>query len=230
MRPLGTVVLACAVALTRAPSALAACPEPPDRVCAALASYALVVEGTVQSERTVKGIDGFVDGYEDHVTVDDDFQGPEVRAIDVFSENAPGRLELAPGRRYVLFANRDGARGWVVTSCGLSGPLPEAQGVLDEIRRVLASDESYIAGRIVKRSSSKGVPGVEVVARRDDGREVEGTSGPDGRFRLDVPPGAYQVTVDAPDTIPFDLSYDDPNALVVEKGRCALVQFVAERE
>lgn len=230
MRPLGTVVLACAVALACAPGARALCPEPPDRVCAALASYDLVLEGTVRSERAVKGIDGFVDGYEYHVKVDEVFRGPKAPAIDVFSESVAERLELTPGRTYVLFTNRDGARGWVVTSCSLSGSLPESQGVVDEIRRVLASDESYIAGRIVKRSSSKGVPGVEVVARGDDGRTIEGTSGRDGWFRLDVPPGAYQVNVDAPDTIPFTLSYDDPTALFVPKGRCALVQFVAERE
>jgi Carboxypeptidase regulatory-like domain len=51
-----------------------------------------------------------------------------------------------------------------------------------------------ISGTVVDAATHEGVGGVEVVFRGDAGEETT-TAGPDGRYRIDVPPGAYRAFV-----------------------------------
>ncbi|HWO20411.1 MAG TPA: carboxypeptidase-like regulatory domain-containing protein [Kofleriaceae bacterium] len=51
-----------------------------------------------------------------------------------------------------------------------------------------------ISGTVIDAATHEGVGGVEVVFRSDAGEETT-TAGPDGRYRIDVPPGAYRAFV-----------------------------------
>ena len=53
-------------------------------------------------------------------------------------------------------------------------------------------------------------------------------TGNDGTFELHVAPGKYRVQALEPGKtfVAADFTYEDPNALVLENGSCAQVQFV----
>jgi hypothetical protein len=68
----------------------------------------------------------------------------------------------------------------------------------------------------------------EIAARRGD-KKYRGVTDETGSFHIHVPPGRYTVW---PETLrwivtPYDFSYDNEDHVVVERGGCAELQFMA---
>ena len=115
----------------------------------------------------------------------------------------------------------------LLSACSVSSPLSEASGAIREIGRLEKATGGAIDGRVLKRSSWKGLEGVRFTAQ-GAGKVYEATSSQEGWFHFDVPAGHYKVTTEAPRVLPYDLSYDDPTSFEVPQGGCGLIQFVAE--
>ncbi|HEX4825687.1 MAG TPA: carboxypeptidase-like regulatory domain-containing protein [Candidatus Polarisedimenticolaceae bacterium] len=215
--------------------AQAVCLEPTAKVCAEYAHRDLIAVVTAVSKREVPDAQdpGEVMGTMFHVRVERVLKGPAIKVDDIFTENASDRYPLEIGVRYLIFASFNAnLNTWEVTNCSLSRPFAEAAQTMKEIERVKTAKDGVIEGRVVKRSTWKGIAGVSVlvVSQIPPGMKSLATTDRGGWFHLKVPPGDYVASVDRAGVRPFDLSYDDPNGFRVPVGGCGLLQFVEENE
>lgn len=225
-RRLQLLLLILALFLLPASPAGGACPKPAPKVCGEFFKSDAVFVGKVLSQKTAPPQADSYEGWLYRVRVSRVFRGFVGDTVEVFTENSSGRFPLDVGREYLLFATLAQGR-LVIDNCGNSGLLAEATEKIREIKRIRRVSDGVIEGHVASRQEWKGVPGIRFLVR---GKEVNYSAVTDhsGWFRITVPPGAYSVQVESARVTRFDLSYDDPAALVVRKGRCAQLQFVAD--
>jgi hypothetical protein len=131
------------------------------------------------------------------------------------------------GREYVVFAWRDRGRLYSGNDCG---PLSDPTKVQETVRQVEAlrtSAVTFIEGEVLK-ADRRGLPGVDVRIR-GTGKTHRAKSDSQGRFQLQVAPGRYRVEVDP--TVARHSDYNlgtDPENIVLVRGQCAQLQFVAQ--
>jgi hypothetical protein len=121
----------------------------------------------------------------------------EVKAMaEVYTDNDSGRLNWHIGREYVVFASRRGGRLWSGDDCGpLSDPTKIAE-TLKELEGLRHATNSSIEGEVLRGLPvSGGFPGV-LVRAKGNGKTYEGKSDQHGKFRIEVPPGRYDVAID----------------------------------
>ena len=213
--------------LSLASSVYAVCQKPDPKVCGEFFRSDAVFTGTVLSERTVPLKGDLWDGWLYRLRVSRVFRGSLGRSVRVFTENASARLNLEVGKEYLLFAHVRRGR-LVIDSCGNSGLVAETTEKVRATGALQRAQTASIEGHVAARPEWTGVAGIRL---RISGKGAALTPVTDssGWFRVAVPPGKYSVLVESGTATPFDLSYDDPSRLVVRKGQCALVQFVADR-
>jgi hypothetical protein len=146
---------------------------------------------------------------------------------DVYTGNDSGRLNWDVGREYVVFASRRAGRLWSGDDCGpLSDPAKVAE-TLKEIEGLRHATTSSIEGEVLSGPPlSGGVPGV-LVRARGNGQTYEGTSDQQGKFRIEVPPGRYDVAMDDR-FVQYDIneSTHGTTRLSLVAGQCGQLQFV----
>lgn len=158
-------------------------------------------------------------------------KGRILNRFQVYEENSSGRaqFEWKRGEDYLLFLTRSGqSRDWEFDGCGNSAPMSKAQKVLDEIGRMkTAQERQMIAGSI---ASDETLPARLMVKVEGEGK-TRTVAVENREFRLRVEPGTYVVTASYPgwQFRKDDFSYDDPQKIAIEPGRCAQVQFQAEK-
>jgi hypothetical protein len=111
--------------------------------------------------------------------------------------------------------------------------LADAEGSVRDLRKIKVPQDAQIEGRI----SFSGIPdsgthvsGIQVLIR-SGARTFNAVSDADGWFRLHVPPGKYSVEVQPTphwNISPYDLSYDDAQKVVAQRGHCSGLQFIAQ--
>ncbi len=212
--------------------AFAVCPQPHPRVCAEFFKSDAVFIGTVLAQRTVPAEGDFYDGWLYDLRVQRTFRGSARKTISVFTENSSGRFPLESGRQYLLFATKYKNR-LEIDNCGNSGLLSQAEDTIRQIERIeKAPSGGEIDGRVVTQSAQgyldTPIGGIRIVARGEK-KTYETVTSQDGSFCIHVPAGKYTVHAESSHwTIsPYDLSYDDPNQIIVHHGGCAQVQFLA---
>jgi hypothetical protein len=154
-------------------------------------------------------------------------RGDVESAAAVYTGNDSGRLTWNVGREYVVFARRRDGRLWSGADCGpLSDPTRVAQ-TLKEIEGLQHTTTSSVEGEVLSALPvSTGVPGV-LVRARGNGQTYEGKSDQQGKFRIEVPPGRYDVAIDDR-FVQYDinqLQHGTQNLSLVA-GQCAQFQFV----
>jgi hypothetical protein len=146
---------------------------------------------------------------------------------DVYTGNDSGRLNWDIGREYVVFASRREGRLWSGDNCGpLSDPTKVTE-TLKEIEGLRLATKSSIEGEVLRGlPGSTGVPGV-LVRATGNGRTYEGKSDQQGRFRIEVPPGRYDVAVDGR-FVQYDINEltHGTTKLSLVAGQCGQFQFV----
>jgi len=148
----------------------------------------------------------------------------------LWDENSSGRLafDVLRGRKYLLFVDHRTEKGWwTADGCGNSGELSKAAKAVAEIQRISLLQDALITGEV---GLTTPVEHATVVAvRKNDGRRFETQTRDDGRFTLTVPMGDYSVNVTAgeKDFVTDSLSYERAEAVRLERGGCAQIQFVA---
>lgn len=144
--------------------------------------------------------------------------------------NSGGRY-LDVGESYLLFAgvnNYTERYAWIGGG-GNSSLLSEAEDTITEIRRIQTEADRATAGNVrgwIFNYSDPKVKNVRFVAI-GEGQEFEAFTDPEGWFYFDLPPGSYRITPEPPlkGLRPFDLSYDDPENLLIKAGACNEVAF-----
>lgn len=220
----GLAVLICA----SAPSVLAVCSQPPPRVCTEFYDSAAVFTGTVVGVRSDPGEEGSTNGWFYRVRVQKSFRGPKGPEIEVYTGNDSARFPLEKGRQYLLFARQWEPTGrFLIGDCGNSGFLEksaEAIRQIEQIRKTKSGGE--IAGRIGWGNAPE-FEGVRIVAVGNE-RSYETKADSKGWFHIRVAEGTYRVRAEAPGRTfeAFDLTYDDPDHIVVQPGGCPQMQFM----
>jgi hypothetical protein len=156
--------------------------------------------------------------------------------FEIWEENSSGRAPFVwrLGQSYLLFLSpseqQDQHENWELDGCGNSRPLKQAAAALNAIDRISKTQSSLIQVAV------DGLGGVSGEGRRVKAEGKAGvftaTTDKDGVASLKVPPGTYQVTVPPQGEKkfePYDLSYDNPRNVLVEKGDCAQIQFVSQQ-
>ena len=177
------------------------------------------------------------DSYEDVIgtyysmTVEQTLRGQVPRLFRIYMANDSGRttFEWKTSDSYLLFLMDENPNGaWVLDGCGNSGPAQLRQKALQQIEAIdSTSNHALIQGTVGGNSSSFPLRGVQVEARGPGGVNTTETKA-DGTFELHVSPGKYQVRALEPGKtfVAEDITYENPDDLVLEKGGCAQVQFV----
>ena len=118
-----------------------------------------------------------------------------------------------------------------IDDCGNSAELSEAGETIRQVESLLANMKSAsggdIGGRVVGEHDA-GASGITVTAS-GDGRKYTGVTDQEGRFHIHVPPGKYAVWLETSKWVvtPYDLSYDKEDHVLIERGSCADLQFIA---
>lgn len=214
--------------------AVAVCPAPHSpRVCTEFFISDATFVGTVTSSHYLtRGLAGHDPGWSYELKVTKVYRGLAAPIIRVFTENNSGRFPLELGHEYLLFADKDAAQ-WNIDGCGNSAELSQADTVVHQIKQVLQNMNSAsggdIAGQIAKEYvGAEGVSGISVAARTTR-KSYTGVTGIDGQFHIHVPAGEYSVIPESSNWIVsiYDLSYQQPDKVLIVNGGCADLQFVA---
>jgi hypothetical protein len=213
-------------------SAVAVCFKPNPRVCAEFFHSDAVFVGTVVAEIPVLAGEGFDEGRVYRLRARKTYRGPAQDMFEVFTGNDSARLPLDVGETYLLFASTSGGRLTIV-GCGNSTKLSKAGDAIRElenlIKRLKSATDGEVSGVVGEYvgNDAPGVAGVLVTAH-GGGKSYEGVTGKDGSFHIPVPPGAYVVSARSARgaVIPYDLSYDDPQHVVVHKCGCTAIQLL----
>ena len=213
-------------------SVTAVCARPHPKVCAEFFKSDSVFVGTVVAQTAVINKEGY-DGWVYRLRVRKVYRGPTQDFIEVYTENTSGRFPLDTGETYLLFAYTFEKR-FTITCGGNSAKLSEAGDALrqleDLMKRLKSSTDGEVSGVVDEfvGMNQPAVPGV-LVTVRGGGKRYQGVTGKDGWFHITVPPGIYVVSAHSSKlhVIPYDLSYDDPEHIVVHKCGCTAIQFIA---
>jgi len=202
---------------------VAICPSPVPKACSWFFDSDAVFVATVLSQR-------YVDNDENirfEVRVSRVLRGDVKAAAAVYTGNDSGRLTWDVGREYVVFARRRDGRLWSGADCGpLSDPTKVAE-TLKEIEGLQHATTSSVEGEVLSGLPVRtGVPGV-LVRARGNGHTYKGKSDQQGKFRIEVPPGRYDVTIDGP-FVQYDINelQHGTQTLPLVVGQCVQFQFV----
>ncbi len=208
-------------------SAGAVCLEPHPKVSAEFFKSDAVFIGTVLKERTIPEKGGAYDGWMYRLRVKQTFRGSVRDTAEVFTENSSGRFPLVVGETYLLFAYKQVGR-LTIDNCGNSGPLSRAEDLISQIRKVKKTTGGEIEGQISVGSSVVPLAGVSIVVRSEQ-KTYRGVTGQDGWFHIQVQAGTYTVRPELSnwDIVPFDLSYDNPDHVVIHDGGSAALKYLA---
>jgi hypothetical protein len=218
-------------------SVLAFCCEPHPSVCAQFFHSDEVFIGKVISSKIILENDkaDFNGGWQYSLNVQKVFRGPVVTLMNVMTGNDSDSFQLEKGHTYLLFAHYDSKNYWIGDECGNNADLSENSNIEGEVKKIAEGIEGApggeISGLVSHYPGDPSTPymGVEITVQ-GLGKTYFGKTGKDGWFHIMVPIGDYSVNAKfSQETIvPFDLSYDNPKKIHVEKGGCYEIQFVKE--
>lgn len=235
MRAMRTVLIRVLLLLLLIEStAMAVCKLPqPRHVCQEYFAESVVVVAKLARVRHVQAIHpGGPDGTYYYMEAVERLRGRILNRFQVYEENSSERatFEWKRGESYLLFISYSkDDKGWELDGCGNSAPMWKAKKVLNEIAHIRAGKApETIEGSV---ASEESLP--ERVMVKVEGEGNSRTVAVENReFKLRVEPGTYVVTpVAAGWTFTKDeFSYDDPEKITIQPGRCAQIQFQARAE
>ena len=229
MPPMGiglSRVLLCAAALQATTFALCGLPQP-RLICQEYFAESVVVVAKLVRVRKVEPLrPGQMDGTYYYMEAVERLKGRILNRFQIYEENVSGRatFDWKRGENYLLFLSYSPQdRGWELDGCGNSSPMRKAQKTLREIGAIkTGKGRETIQGFV---ASEQTLPDDVVV--KIAGGSSRTISVWNREFKVRVQPGTYVVTPVHPgwefEKDPF--SYDDPQKITIEPGRCAQIQF-----
>jgi hypothetical protein len=210
----------------------AVCNQPQPRlVCAEFFDSQVVVEATLVRSNYIAPAND-MDGHIYDMQTEKMLRGKISPLFQIWEENSSGRATFGwkPGRSYLLFLHSKMGDGWVLDGCGNSGSLSHATAALKEIDAIRGARGGMIQVAVGGDFTTYSIEGAVVRASSSQG-SYSSTTNKRGVAEIHVPSGEYRVVVSSKEEVrPFDLSYADPQKIVIEDGGCAQIQFVAEQQ
>src|SRR5271166_6181559 len=207
--------------------ASAYCKQPmPRLVCAEYFHSKAVVIAKLAGVTPVKDSYDAVIGTYYSMTVEQALRGQVSRLFRIYETNDSGRAKFdwKTGGSYLLFLLQQTTNGaWVIEGCGNSGPTDSKQSALDQVDMIdHTSHRAKIQGAVGGVSFYFPLAGVQVEASGPGGVIAAETNAV-GTFEMRVTPGKYQVRALSPGKtlVAADISYENPDDLVLENGGCA---------
>jgi hypothetical protein len=217
-----TLCLTCCLGVIGTP-VVAVCPSPAPRACSLFFNSEAVFVAKVLS-RTYADND---ENIRFEVRVSRVLRGDVKATTAVYTGNDSGRLAWDVGREYVVFAGRRNGRLWSGDDCGPLTDPTKVRETLKEIEELRHVSTSSVEGEVLSGlPASPGVPGV-IVRAKGNGQTYEGKSNQQGKFRIEVPPGRYDVAIDDR-FVQYDineLTHGTTKSSLVA-GQCGQFQFV----
>jgi len=206
------------------------CAQPHPPICAEFFHRDAIFVGTVISSRHRSN--GEDPGWFYALKVNRVFRGVLPPVAKVFTEQSSGQFPLKMHQSYLLFADSTKPDGLEIDNCGNSTELVGASKEIHQLEEVLsrakAEEDGYVAGNVMRwdRGSNTPIERASITVR-GKGRTYNAVTGKDGWFRVGLPVGKYVVTAKSSEwsIVPYDLSFDDPDDLVIHAGGCAAVEF-----
>ena len=211
-------------------SALCNMPRP-RLICAEYFHSKAVVIAKLAGVTPVKDNFDDVTGTYYSMTIEQTLRGKASRLFRVYvpNEHRPAKFEWKTGDSYLLFLQQQTDNGaWVIDGCGNSGPTDSRMSALDQVDMIdHNSNRAKIQGAVGGISYAFPLERVQVEATGPGGVITAETDAA-GKFEMRVAPGKYQVRALSPGKtfVAADLSYENPDDLLLENGGCAQVQFV----
>jgi hypothetical protein len=212
--------------------AFGACGLPQPRlVCQEYFAESAVVVAKLVRVRKVEPLrPGRNDGTYYYMEAVERVKGKILNRFQVYEENVSGRatFDWKRGENYLLFISYSKEdRGWELDGCGNSSPMAKAQKVLKEIGAIKAGKgHETILGFIASEETLPEEMVVKIAGGKSRTILVENRE-----FKVRVEPGTYVVTPVHPGW-QFEkdaFSYDDPQKITIEPGKCAQIQFQGKK-
>ena len=228
----------CLSALTLFPAVAQACTcVILNDTCRPLSAAATIVEATIESVQFVSSSMApgtlmagaasgtFLSNQVRVVTVRDvkSWRGSGPKAVVTAADSAACGYDFKVGTRYLVIGDQDGGDTLIVSRCGLTRPLSEAQGLLDYLQKAIpASRWPMVVWGDVTRASRWAdfareyvpVAGARVMLKGPVERSV--VTGPDGRYVIsDLQAGRYRIIAVPPQGTPELLT---DNSIELEIG------------
>ena len=207
----------------------------PRLVCAEYFHSKAVVIAKLAGVTPVKNAYDDVIGTYYSMTVEQPFRGQVARLFRIYESVESGRAKFdwKTGDSYLLFLREESPNGtWAIDVCGNSGPSELTETALQQIEAIdPTSNHAMIQGLVWDTASPGPVAGVQIEARGPGGINTAETKA-NGRFEMRVAPGKYQLRATSPGKtfVAAELTYENPDDLVLENGGCAQVQFVESNQ
>lgn len=203
----------------------------PRLVCAEYFHSKAVVIASIAGMTTVKDSYGDVTGTYYSMTAERSLRGEAPRLFRIYEANDSGcaTFDWKRGESYLLFLREKTLNGsWEIDGCGNSGPSQLRQKILQQVETIdTTSNRALIQGVVWDHSIPGPVAGAQIEAHGPEGMNTTETK-IDGRFEMHVVPGKYQLRAVSPGKTfeAADITYENPDGLVLENGGCAQVQFI----
>ncbi len=237
------IFFSVALALGAGPAA-AICLQPqPVRVCTEFFHSEDVLVAKILSKRQIPNTPdpNNVEGWFYKVQVTKTYRGDgKLPNDEIYTGNDETKFDVAVGKTYLLFLNKNQQSRPAPDTCGNSGELSKAGDSMAAIDKILQAAKSggggNIAGRVMlpvagsQAMSDSGAPGIPLVVKNYVGRDEPVTTDQTGRFDIHVPAGHFSVVgaSDKWDVVPYALSYMKPTDFELPDGACADLMFLAE--
>ena len=225
MRTVLIRVLLLLLVMESTSSAVCGLPQP-RLVCQEYFAKPLVVMAKLTRERTVRSGEDVLGTYY-YMEAVERLKGRVLKRFQVYDENSSARatFDWKRGQEYLLFLSySEQDRGWELDGCGNSAAMTNAKNVLEQIAQIKSVKEH---DRIEGYIASEDTLPERLVVKIEGGERSRTVAVENREFRLRVGPGTYVVTPIAAGWTftQDDFSYDDPQKIKIEPGRCAQVQF-----
>lgn len=188
---------------------------------------------SAKDEDVTEGGGNFTEGWDYTLRVIKNYRGADGPDIQVHTENDSGRLPLVVGKKYILFAQREGGR-LAIAYDSLSGELKDSKQVLAELDKIMArkaGEGGDVYGRITVESFGAhdgGVGGIHVSIEGAAGH-AHAVTNANGWFQVHLPAGTYSAVASDPKWSFKNMpdTWENSSSFQVPDGGCAEIQIQA---
>jgi hypothetical protein len=236
MKNLITIILAVAIvfnstasgALTLVPRAMACMLY--FRSDAVFTGKVVLVKEDYKSEDSEK----FLEGTFYTLKIIKAYHGINTPTIRVYTSNDSGRLPLELGKKYLLFADKEGSK-LIIADNGVSGELKDSKQALKDLDKIMdrtKGEGGDVYARVVEdpwNADTGGVSGIHITVS-GSAESATGVTNKNGWVHMHIPAGMYSAKASDPKWVfsSQDIAWENSDNFSLPNGGCAEIQINAK--
>jgi hypothetical protein len=189
---------------------------------------------SVKEDYTSKSGEKFLEGWFYTLKIIKAYRGIDTPSIRVYTSNDSGRLPLELGKKYLLFADKEGSK-LIFADDDISGELKDSKQALKDLDKIMTrkkGEGGEVYARVVEdpwNADTGGVNGIHITVSGSAG-SVTGVTNKNGWVHMHVPAGMYSAKASDPKWVfsSQDIAWEDSDNISVPNGGCAEIQINAE--